>query len=612
MQPQWEPNATDLIRAAQTLWGDATNKTKTEWRFGSHGSKSIDLVKLTWYDHQELGGGGVIDLMKRAGLAPEASSGNGSTPLEIAYPYENLLAELLCQVVRKPGHKFLQRRPDGNGGWIWDTKGVDDTLYRWPQLEESAADDTQVFIPEGEKDVDNLRALGLTAVCNRGGAGKWKAELNEPLRDRRVVILPDKDEAGRKHADAVAAQLLPIARSVLILELPGLTGAKNDKDVSDWLAHHGGTQETLLELVGKVGRVPGEPVTPVTVTKPVRMTLEALAQLEAQPPVMVVPRLFVEGLTLFAGKPKVGKSWLMLHAGLAVAQAGTTLGEIACGAGDVLYCALEDTFQRLKRRVDKLDAGWPARMWVQTEMPRLAAGGLEGIREWITSVPAPRLVIIDTLELVRDRKTTDNGYAADYAAVLELRKLANAHHLAIVVVHHLRKAEAEDPFDTVSGTLGLTGAPDAILVLTREAGVYTLRGRGRDLEEFESGLSFDRTTCLWRLGSDLTPVSAWDGKKNLTLLRRALMETVAKYGIDERPFPDGPLLRVVDLERVRSEFYAAYPATERGTPEQREDTRQKAFRRSVNSAVNQGLIGSREIRGIQMLWFAAPSGRTPA
>ena len=87
-------------------------------------------------------------------------------------------------------------------------------------------------------------------------------------------------------------------------------------------------------------------------------------------------------------------------------------------------------------------------------------GGLDAIKSWMAKAERPRLIIIDTLAMVRAPKKKDQTqYDADYDAVVELRTLANEHDVAVVVVHHLRKMDADDAFDTVSGTLGLTGAP---------------------------------------------------------------------------------------------------------------------------------------------------------
>jgi DNA-binding transcriptional ArsR family regulator len=254
-----------------------------------------------------------------------------------------------------------------------------------------------------------------------------------------------------------------------------------------------GTQETPKRAVGQA------------------LCTEGLQTMTFAPIKYVVPGIFVEGLTLLAGKPKVGKSWLLLHAAIAVAKGGFTLGDLHCIEGDVLYCALEDNQRRLQSRMTKLmgiSQKWPARLFYHCELPRLTEGGLDAIRAWIVSKPNPRLVIIDTLAMVRaTRKREETNYESDYMAVLELRALANEFGIAIVLVHHLRKADSDDAYDTVSGTLGLTGAPDSILVLKRDSsGSMVLHGRGRDLIEIEKAMTFDAETCLWRIAGDAAAV----------------------------------------------------------------------------------------------------------
>ena len=154
---------------------------------------------------------------------------------------------------------------------------------------------------------------------------------------------------------------------------------------------------------------------------------QRLNQMTFAPIKYVVHGYIVEGLTLFAGKPKIGKSWLLLHAAFAVAEGGLTLGNAQCEQGDVLYCALEDNQRRLQSRMTKLfgTQGWPARLNFTCEMPRLTEGGLDFIKSWIESAAGPRLVIIDTLAMVRmpNRKDTST-YDADYAAVKDLRDVA--------------------------------------------------------------------------------------------------------------------------------------------------------------------------------------------
>lgn len=232
-------------------------------------------------------------------------------------------------------------------------------------------------------------------------------------------------------------------------------------------------------------------------------TADTLKFQEFPPLQPVVPGVIVEGLTLLAGKPKIGKSWMLLHNSIAVARHGFTLGQLQCIEGDVLYCALEDSPRRMKSRFEKLSLDFPVRLHLCHEIPRLVNGGLGIITTWLDQHPQARAVMIDTLQMVRDRDHSDGPiYERDYEALLGLRALANQRHVGIVVSHHLRKAAADDPYDTVSGTLGITGCADSILVLTRAGDGFMLHGKGRDLPDFDKAMRFDRHACTWRILED--------------------------------------------------------------------------------------------------------------
>ena len=161
------------------------------------------------------------------------------------YDYRDKTGLLLYQAVRFEPKDFRQRTPKPSGGWEWKLNGVRRVLYRLPELLE--ADPAKlILIPEGEKDVDRLRSIGFVAICNVGGAGKWRDEYNAPLRGRHVAIIPDNDSAGRSHGEQVAKSLHGIAASVRVIELDGLP----DKgDVSDWLnaGHTPAELQTLIE-----------------------------------------------------------------------------------------------------------------------------------------------------------------------------------------------------------------------------------------------------------------------------------------------------------------------------------------------------------------------------
>jgi hypothetical protein len=192
--------------------------------------------------------------------------GEKSAELEVAYNYRDEAGVLLYQVIRRPGKKFAQRRPDGAGGWIWNLDGVRRVLYRIPEL--MAKPDNAVFIVEGEKDADRLASMGLVATTNSGGAGKWLPEFASFLKARTVVILPDNDEPGRKHADQVAASLRGVASRVTVLALEGLPPKG---DVSDWL-DAGHSLEELKELAASARPTANTPIHPPVdaPTKPMR------------------------------------------------------------------------------------------------------------------------------------------------------------------------------------------------------------------------------------------------------------------------------------------------------------------------------------------------------
>lgn len=180
------------------------------------------------------------DIVEALGLKPEPHQ---EEPLAI-YRYTDESGKVLFEVCRFPGKRFVQRRPDGAGGWLWNLKGVRRVLYRLPEVIAAVKESRTVFVVEGERDADNLSRLGLTATTAPGGAGKWREEYLEALHGADVVILPDNDEPGHKHAEQVAKSLHGVAARVRVLSLPGLP-AKGD--ASNWIAA-GGTKEELLRL----------------------------------------------------------------------------------------------------------------------------------------------------------------------------------------------------------------------------------------------------------------------------------------------------------------------------------------------------------------------------
>jgi hypothetical protein len=367
-----------------------------------------------------------------------------------------------------------------------------------------ALPDRTIYWPEGEKDCDTLGLAGLPAFTFGGTGDGLPDGILEFLRDRHVVIFADNDVGGQTHSSRKAALAYPVARSVKIVEFPELPPKQ---DVSDFLQH---ASSADLET-----RISQAPFWAPAVAKPEVgwrasvITASALKTKTFNPVQVVVPGYISEGVTIFAGKPKIGKSWLLYDVCLACTADRFVLGQIKPSQGDVLYLALEDSHRRLKKRLEKLrpDGAWPSRLTLATDWKKSDGGGLEELAEWCESVNKPVLIVIDTLEKFRPAaRSNAAAYSTDYLAITGLHKLAHARGIAIVVIHHVRKMDAEDPFDMVSGTNGLTGAADTILVLRRQAGTVTLHARGRDIEEKETACRFDKTTCRWTLLGDAVEV----------------------------------------------------------------------------------------------------------
>jgi len=246
------------------------------------------------------------------------------------------------------------------------------------------------------------------------------------------------------------------------------------------------------------------PLHPVPERPRTSWTAAELLAMQFPDPVWAVPGLIAEGVNLLAGPPKVGKSWLSLGLGLAIAAGGQALGRIDVEPGPVLYLALEDTPRRLQARMRKVLAGRPAPddLTLDVFCPPMAAGGEEYVAEWLEAHPGARLVVIDVFAKVRGHAPAGmSAYDADYAAMGRIKRLADTFGVAVLLVHHVRKAGSEDFLATVSGTNGIAGAADAVLVLERgrNQGSAVLHVTGRDVEETDYPLTFDPSCGAWAL-----------------------------------------------------------------------------------------------------------------
>lgn len=233
-----------------------------------------------------------------------------------------------------------------------------------------------------------------------------------------------------------------------------------------------------------------------------------LMSMEIPPMRWAVDGVLPEGVTILGGKPKLGKSWLALHLALAISSGGIALGRIDVERGDVLYLALEDTKRRLQSRIRRLLGATESpspRLTLATKWPRMDKGGLDVIVAWAQERRQARAVIIDTWAKFKPvRLGRSDSYEIDYADGSCIKEVSDSLRLPFQVLHHCRKLGSTDPLEEISGSVGLTGACDGALVMRRERGQLdaSLLVSGRDVEETELALVFDKDHCLWQLVGD--------------------------------------------------------------------------------------------------------------
>ena len=325
---------------------------------------------------------------------------------------------------------------------------------------------------------------GEKALC--GAIIKRIIAMNPP----RIVLANDNDEAGARGNKSIGLALagasFPASK---IFVIHWSDDAPSGFDLNDVLI--GGGPNALREKIDEA-RPYAETAIPATITA------AALDRKEYPEQRQIIEKIRPEGQTVLGSRPKKGKSWLELGFAVAVASGTRALGAFETTAGDVLYLALEDSERRIKSRLQMLlgEEPKPERLHFATKWPRLDAGGLDALRLWLEQHPDAAMIIIDTFTRVRPPKPPGaDPYQADSEATAALQRLALEFHVAIVLVMHQRKSAADDVFDTISGTMGMTASADVVSVLTREnSGEGRLNLTGRDIEERTLALSFEGGT----------------------------------------------------------------------------------------------------------------------
>ena len=280
-------------------------------------------------------------------------------------------------------------------------------------------------------------------------------------------------------------------------------------------------------------------------TKLETINAEDLQNRTYEPTPFLVEELLPEGLHILAGAPKIGKSWLALWLCLRVSQ-GQPLWNFAVTQGEVLYLSLEDSFQRIQTRLFDLTEDAPPTLHFAIMADTLKRGLEQQIEQFLTDHPAAKLVVMDTLQRVRSAGGDSNLYANDYQDVGLLKQLADKQHIAILLIHHLRKLHDDDPMNMISGSTGLSGAADSTFVFqknSRLANVASLHCTGRDIPDRTLKLEFGEEDHVWKLLEDSKTCS---GASKISTLQIEILLSELLQKESEISAPAKALLEKID------------------------------------------------------------------
>lgn len=442
------------------------------------------------------------------------------------YDYKKIDNELIYQVIRYFPKDFRQRRPDGNGGWLWNMKDIKALPYKLPEVLAALKSKETVFIVEGEKDVQSLTRIGLVATCNHGGAGKWREEHSKYFpASASVVIIPDNDVPGKKHAEQVAHALTKRSCRVRVIELPGLPPKG---DISDWLAK-GNTKERLIALVNNA-REWGQVVPRLKV-----LTAHELILAEIPPREEILsPWMLSQSLSMIHAWRGTGKTHVSLGIAYAVASGGKFLNWTAHKPRGVLFIDGEMPAIAIQERlaaITKSSDSEPEPEYLRflspdfnkLGMPDL--GSLDGQAEIDGLVlPSTELIVIDNLSsLVRSgRENEAEGWQVVQAWALRHRAAGRS----VLFIHHSGKGGQQ------RGTSKKEDLLDAVISLKRPADYQPNQGARFELT-FEKarhlyGQSVDSLDCQLitdekgRQGWTIKPVSVSTYEKVLSLAQEGL------------------------------------------------------------------------------------------
>ena len=547
--------ADHIAEVAKELWGEPNKKLShgNQLRFGTFGSKSVDTNKGTWFDHESQESGGFTDLCKIVyGVANgeladflEQKFGIEKT-VSVSQKYDSVTAYdyigdhgvLEYQVIRTDfadGTKtFRQQRPDGKGGWIRNLKDVRKIPYNLPEILHYSK--RAVWIVEGEKCVDRLRELGIVATTNNGGSGNWTDEHSQWLKDRKVVVVPDNDAAGQKHAAKVINSLVGVAEEIKLLDLSSELPEKGD--IVDWLAT-GKTKESLVAKARAAKSVsekvddPGD----IEQEKPEIFKVLAMKDLKSMPPIQwAVNGLITRtGFNVFYGPPGCGKTFALLDIALCIAT-GTEFHGMTTTQCAVLYIAGEG-LGGLPKRI----SAWTDNRGVginESEIPFYVLPTAVNMTN-----PADEQKLLATIDALEEQHNVKFGQVvidtvarallgADENSATDMGKFVKAcdairEHTGggVSAAHHSGK----DTSKGMRGSTALMGAVDTSVIVKKSDSIMTLSmDKQKDAEPMQDLCLEMISTEIGLIGGETSVYLQWISPDQVAANKASLNETQLK------------------------------------------------------------------------------------
>lgn len=397
----------------------------------------------------------------------------------------------------------LRHPPGAATRFSWKPGG---TMMPYGLWQANNRDARAIVLVEGESDAHSMWHMGLPTLGIPGSLAFKQEWVSRCVGPRPVYIHRENDDGGQRFVDHVAGQLSAAGHTQAVHVFSASHADPGCKDISDLYARHGRdmARHHVTQLITNAPRY-----TPPAVGEPAisHYCIRELGGTPLERPPMIVDNMLTPGLTLLAGAPKKGKSWLALHLALCVAAGRPFLGRDTV-QGQVLYLDLESRRYRVQERATRLCPGeLPHGLFMAHQAPRMEDGLYQGLSRWAQAQPRPRLVIVDTMGRIKGQgRGRENAYEADTRMLGEAQRFALDHGLSLLMVHHLRKTiggfKEPDVYERVSGSTGITGVCDAVMVLDAPRGQTQaqLYLDGRDIPPQQLALQFDNG--VWTLLSE--------------------------------------------------------------------------------------------------------------